>query len=109
MEESSKETFVKDVWILKLVPLELLLLRPLDKSVNDKHWLLGLLRRLNILTEREPGPEQWIDERMLRMLKLRRQGWMERDKDRVWIGDRRRQGHGQQQEVCGEHFLNYLC
>lgn len=100
MKESSKETFVKDVLILKLVSPELLLVRPLDKSVNDEHWLLGLLRRLNILTEREPGPEHRIDERMLGMLKLRRQDWMmERDKDRVRIGDWRRQGHWQQQEV----------
>ena len=65
--------------------------------MDDKNRLLGLLRRMESLTERETGPEQRTDELVRGMLQMT--GLMKRDEDWVRIGDRSRQGHRQQEEV----------
>ena len=103
VKQSSEEAFVEAVWILKLVSPELFLFRTLDKRVDDKNRLLGLLRRMESLTEREPGPEERTDELVRGMLQVTR--LVERDEDWVRIGDRSRQGHRQQEEVGGKHFF----
>ena len=97
MKQSSEETFVEAVWILKLVSPELFLVWTLDKRVDDKNRLLGMLRRMESLTEWKPGPEQRTDELVRGMLQMT--GLVERDEDWVRIGDRSRQGHWQQEEV----------
>ena len=97
VKQSSEEAFVEAVWTLKLVSPELFLFRTLDKRVDDKNRLLGLLRRMESLTEREPGSEQRTDELVRGMLQVT--GLMKRDEDWVRIGDRSRQGHRQQEEV----------